>query len=70
MAGAQALDLREYAFGKGTEAARAAVRKVVAFLEEDRPLFPDHNAMAAAVAEGKILRAVEEAVGPLDTSWH
>jgi histidine ammonia-lyase len=70
MAGAQALDLREYAFGEGTEAARAAVRKVVAFLEEDRPLFPDHNAMAAAVAEGKILRAVEEAVGPLDTSWH
>jgi histidine ammonia-lyase len=69
MAGAQALDLREYAFGEGTEAARAAVRKVVAFLDEDRPLFPDHNAMAAAVAEGKILQAVEEAIGPLDTSW-
>ncbi len=69
MAAAQALDFREYAFGEGTEAARAAVRKVVAFLEKDRPLFPDHNAMAAAVADGQILRAVEEAVGPLDASW-
>jgi len=70
MAGAQALDLRDYAVGKGTEAARAAIREVVEFLDEDRPLFPDHNAMAAAVKKGDILRAVEEAMGPLETSWH
>ena len=69
MAGAQALDFRDYAIGTGTGAARGAVRKVVAFLDEDRPLFPDHNAMAATVKEGSILRAVEAAVGPLETSW-
>jgi histidine ammonia-lyase len=69
MAGAQALDFREYAFGKGTEAARAAVRQVVDFLDVDRPLFPDHNAMVAAVGDGRVLWAVEAAVGPLDTSW-
>jgi histidine ammonia-lyase len=69
IAGAQALDFREYAFGKGTEAARAAVRQVVDFLDVDRPLFPDHNAMVAAVRDGRVLWAVEAAVGPLDTSW-
>jgi len=70
MAGAQALDFRDYAVGKGTEAARAAIREVVEFLDEDRPLFPDHNAMAAAVEKGGILRAVEETIGPLEASWH
>jgi len=69
MAGAQALDLRDYTIGGGTEAARGAVREVVSFLDEDRPLFPDHNAMAAAVKEGRILRAVEAAIGPFETSW-
>ena len=69
IAGAQALDFREYVFGKGTEAARAAVREVVDFLDVDRPLFPDHNAMAAAVKDGRVLWAVEAAVGPLETSW-
>ena len=69
MAGAQALDFRDYAIGTGTEAARGAVREVVAFLDEDRPLFPDHNVMSATVKEGGILRAVESAVGPLETSW-
>jgi histidine ammonia-lyase len=69
IAGAQALDFREYAFGKGTEAARAAVREVVDFLDVDRPLFPDHNAMAAAVKDGRVLWAVEAAVGPLEASW-
>ncbi|MGW8266036.1 MAG: HAL/PAL/TAL family ammonia-lyase [Longimicrobiales bacterium] len=69
MAGAQALDLRDYTFGSGTEAARGAVREVVRFLDEDRPLFPDHNAMAATVKEARILRAVEAAIGPFETSW-
>jgi hypothetical protein len=45
------------------------VRKVVAHLEEDRPLFTDHNAMAAAVECGAMLAAVEEQVGPLASSW-
>jgi histidine ammonia-lyase len=62
---AQALDFREHGFGRGVNAARAAVRKVVAHLGEDRPLFPDHNAMSAAVAACAVLDAVEAEVGPL-----
>ena len=40
IAGAQALDFRDYRPGNGTRAAHAAVRKVVEHLGEDRPLFP------------------------------
>ncbi|MHC5030725.1 MAG: HAL/PAL/TAL family ammonia-lyase [Planctomycetota bacterium] len=69
MAAAQALDLRDFGFGKGTDAARRAVREVVTYLDEDRPLYPDHNAMTAAVAEGAILSAVEAEVGALGSSW-
>jgi histidine ammonia-lyase len=65
MAAAQGLDFREYAPGRGTQAAREAVRRRVAFLDEDRPLYPDHNAMQAAVAGDEILEAVEAAIGPL-----
>ena len=36
----------------------------------DRPLFPDHNAMAEAVKKGSILNAVEEAIGVFQTSWN
>ena len=69
IAGAQALDFREFAPGKGTLAAKAAVRTVVEHLEEDRPLFPDHNAMMAAVERCDVLAAVENAVGPLASAW-
>ncbi len=65
IAAAQALDFRDFTPGVGTSAARAAVRRVVQHLDEDRPLFPDHNAMAAAVERCDVLAAVEEAVGPL-----
>ena len=37
--------------------------------DEDRPLFTDHNAMAAAVEQGPVLQAVESAIGPLGGSW-
>ncbi|MCJ7629918.1 MAG: aromatic amino acid lyase, partial [Longimicrobiales bacterium] len=69
IAAAQALDFRDYEVGKGTRAAHSAVRKVVNFLEEDRPLFSDHNAMAEAVKQGAVLEAVEAAVGGLEKSW-
>jgi histidine ammonia-lyase len=69
IAAAQALDFRDYEVGKGTRAAHSAVRKVVDFLEEDRPLFSDHNAMAEAVKQGVVLEAVEAAVGGLEKSW-
>jgi histidine ammonia-lyase len=69
IAAAQALDFRDFAPGAGVRAAHAAVRQVVEHLDEDRPLHRDHNAMAAAVARGEVLAAVEQAVGPLASSW-
>ncbi len=66
---AQALDFRPHAPGQGTRAAHAAIRQVVAHLDEDRPLFPDHNAMAAAVESCQVLDRVEAEVGPLASSW-
>jgi histidine ammonia-lyase len=69
IAGAQALDFRSFQAGRGTCAAHRAVRAVVAHLEEDRPLFIDHNAMAAAVERGDVLEAVEREIGTLGASW-
>jgi histidine ammonia-lyase len=65
MAAAQALDFRTFSIGKGSQAARAAIRRHVAHLDVDRPLFNDHNAMKALVQSGEILEAVELAVGTL-----
>jgi len=67
MAAAQGLDFREFEPGHGTRAARDEVRRHVEFLDEDRPLYPDHNAMKKAVAKLDILRAVEEEIGELTT---
>ena len=66
MAAAQALDFREFTPGRGTGAARATIRKHVAHLEIDRPLYSDHNAMKALVKSAEILNAVEDAVGTLE----
>ncbi|MFM8320273.1 MAG: histidine ammonia-lyase [Chloroflexota bacterium] len=65
MAAAQALDFRSFTPGHGSQAARQVIRKYVAHLEEDRPLYPDHNKMKALVKSGEILQAVEAAVGSL-----
>jgi len=65
MAAAQALDFRELTPGKGVRAAHAVVRKHVAHLDVDRPLFPDHNAMKALVQSCEILDAVEGAIGTI-----
>jgi len=67
MAAAQALDLREFTPGRGTLAGKAAVRNRVEFLDIDRPLYKDHNAMADAVAKLEILEAVENEIGTLAT---
>jgi histidine ammonia-lyase len=53
--------------GRGTQAAQRAVRKVVNHLDEDRPLYPDHNNMKAAVKNREILVAVENEIGELKT---
>jgi histidine ammonia-lyase len=46
-------------------AAHAVVRRHVKHLDEDRPLYPDHNAMKALVRSGEILKEVEDATGKL-----
>ncbi|MEI6435714.1 MAG: aromatic amino acid ammonia-lyase [Bacteroidota bacterium] len=66
MAAAQALDFREYQFGKGTTKAKEVIRKHVAFLDIDRPLYPDHNAMKELVKSCEILNEVEKIVGSLE----
>ena len=53
MAAAQALDFRDFTPGKGVRAAKAVIRKYVDHLDVDRPLYPDHNAMAALVESGR-----------------
>jgi histidine ammonia-lyase len=67
MAAAQALDFRDFEPGVGTKAAHAAIREHVEYLDEDRPLYPDHNAMMAAVKDLAVLEAVEAEVGGLAT---
>jgi len=71
MAAAQALDLRRkydnpYTFGKGTQIAHRIIRKYVEYLDDDRPLYPDHNKMKELVKSCEILKAVENALGPLE----
>jgi len=66
MAAAQALDFRDFTPGKGVQVARQVVRKHIAHLDEDRPLYPDHNAMKELVRCCEILEAVENEVGSLE----
>jgi len=66
MAAAQALDFREYQFGKGTQKAKEIIRKHVAFLDVDRPLYDDHNKMKALVKSCEVLQEVEKVVGSLE----
>ncbi len=66
MAAAQALDFREYNFGKGTTKAKEIIRKHVKFLDIDRPLYEDHTKMKELVKSCEILEAVEKEVGSLE----
>jgi len=66
MAAAQALDIRGHRTGSGVTAARKVIRKHVDYLAEDRPLYPDHTAMAELVESGEILEAVEAEAGSLE----
>ncbi|MEK7701556.1 MAG: hypothetical protein AAB418_06075 [candidate division NC10 bacterium] len=52
--------------GRGSAAARAAVRRRIAPLAEDRYLKADLDATLQLCAEGAVLAAVEAAVGPLE----
>ena len=66
MAAAQALDFRDFQPGKGVQVAHDVIRKYVDHLDEDRPLYPDHNTMKALVKSCEILESVEDAVGSLE----
>jgi len=68
MAAAQALDFRKEEiskFGVGTTKAWEVVRRHVDFLDIDRPLHTDHNAMKKLVKSCEILEEVEKVTGPL-----
>jgi len=72
MIAAQAIDLRlkepgnsDWKFGRGVQAAFEVVRKHVPFLDIDRPLYKDHNAMHELLKTTEVLDAVEEEVGNL-----
>ncbi len=66
MAAAQALDFRDFNPGKGVSTARKIVRKYVKHLDEDRPLYSDHNRMKELVKSCEILEEVEKVVGSLE----
>ena len=67
LAAAQALDLRApLAPAAATGAARDAIRSEVGFLEVDRELRPDLDAIVAMVRSGALVAAAERAVGSLD----
>lgn len=65
MAAAQALDFRDFKPGKGVSEAKKVIRKYIDYLDEDRPLYPDHTRMKTLVQSCEILEAVEKAVGSL-----
>ncbi len=61
---AQAIDLRPEGparLGRGSAAAHAAIRRHVAFLEHDRELTPDIEALCGLIEQGEILAAVRDA---------
>ncbi|MCK4836904.1 MAG: aromatic amino acid lyase, partial [Candidatus Aminicenantes bacterium] len=66
MAAAQALDFREYNFGRGVVKAKEIIRKYVDFLDIDRPLYPDHTVMKKLVNSCEILEEVEKEIGSLE----
>jgi len=66
IAAAQALDFRDFEPGTGVSTAKDIVRKYVAHLDIDRPLFTDHTTMQGVVKSCEVLEAVEERVGSLE----
>ncbi|HAZ21279.1 MAG TPA: histidine ammonia-lyase [Firmicutes bacterium] len=67
MAACQGIEFcRPHQPGAGTGAAYQAVRAEVAPLMEDRPLYTDIAKLTNLVASGRLLQAVEDAIGALD----
>ncbi|UCD63794.1 MAG: aromatic amino acid lyase, partial [Candidatus Zixiibacteriota bacterium] len=66
IAAAQALDFRDYKFGKGVRKAKEVVRRHIDFLDVDRPLYEDNTKIKEVVESCEILQEVEKTVGPLE----
>lgn len=67
MAAAQAFEFRRTAKpSPATEAAFEVIRRNVAKLEEDRPLYDDINTLTRIARDGSILDAVEQVTGQLN----
>ncbi len=63
---AQAIDLRQDGanrLGLGTAIAHLKIREEVEFLEIDRALAPDIEALAQLIGSGAVIGAVEQAIG-------
>lgn len=65
-AAAQALDFRDFKTGMGVSKAYEVIRKHIDYLDEDRPLYNDHNTITELVKSNNILDEVESIVGDLD----
>ena len=66
MCGAQAADFKDpEKLAPGTKAAYDLVRSEVSFMDTDRTIYLDTNKVVALIQSGKILEAVENAVGKL-----
>jgi len=65
MAAAQALDFREHRLGKGVQIARDTIRKHIDHLDEDRPLYDDHDKIKKLVQSNEILDEVENCIGEI-----
>ncbi len=63
MAAAQALDFRSHKLGCGVSEAKKIIRNHVDFLDEDRPLYKDHDTMKAIVKRCDISRQIEDVLG-------
>ena len=65
-AAAQALDFRDFNYGQGVTKAYQVIRKYIEYLDEDRPLYNDHNTITELVRSNEILESVESVIGDLD----
>ena len=63
MAAAQALDFRSHKLGCGVSEAKKIIRNHVDFLDEDRPLYKDHDTMKTIVEKCDISRQIERVLG-------
>jgi len=65
MAASQALDFRDHKLGIGVEESKKVIRRYVDFLDEDRPLYKDHDEMKRLVSSCEIIKELDKVIGPL-----